>query len=921
MKRLATLTLCLIGMFVALLALPGTAYASATAGTIKGQVVDDSGLSLPGALCTLRSASLIGGAQQRSTDDEGSFTFVELPPGSDYELSVQMNGFGPVKRTGIQVALGRTTTLTIEMKFGGETVEVVDTNKTIDTEAASHGSTLSKEFLSRIPSGRSYQDVVLQAQGVTGGGGGNPNSAGASSNENTIMLDGINITDPVTGTFSLNFNFDAIEEIQVITGGFDPEYGESLGAVFSIVTKSGGNTLEIIANALYQNSNWGPKIDARYAPDGYLISPTGFDASGQTVDVGLVVSGPVLKDRVWFLGSYQYARSLYANIGVELPRDYDAHYFFGKLTVQPSSAHRFTVQLQTDPTTVDNIAQYSTVLPEAQGRQAQGGALGSLKWNWFINPDTNLETSFSIQKSFIEQSTTPCTHDQRLGYNPCDPDERDNFVDYYTPGRTGLYGAYDSVNYGVYVFDDRWRYELGTKFSLLQVDFLGKHDFKAGIAGDFVLWDQVYGYNGNLLFYDLYVNNFDPSSLENFYWIELSGSQQYRSTGFHLGAFVQDVWKPVENLTFRYGIRYDRAALRNDAGVPIIDVGIFGPRAYAVWDPWNNQKTKVYGGYGRFNDTGRLSVASYLSQSGLGQKLFVGEYFARAGDLYGQYSSAAANAVEYSTTNTTQVFENTTVPHSDEFTLGAQREIVADLAASVEFTGKFTRNVYVLDETNLLYDEDGYSLIGSRSGTQDVLFRLRTPAVALRDYYQTDIVLERNFSDRWLMLASYSYVVSRGRVQNSLTSAALANPAQVDLYYGNLGTDIRHQVKLAGAWDLPTDPWTAKIGTSGQFFSGSPLSRQYYSPGGGFTVADYSLLKERAGTYTRTSPFWQLSILAEQAIPVRKGKLAATLQVDNIFSNRYPVGTYSYYVSAENRYIVYYRQDPITFRVGAKYEF
>jgi hypothetical protein len=914
MMRLRTLTICLLGLLVAFLALPGTAYASATAGQIKGQVLDDSGLAIPDALVTLSSPSLIGGSQQRTSDADGEFTFVELPPGSDYKLLAQKQGFGAVTKEGVIVSLGRTTNVTVEMKYGGETVVVEEQKKTIDTESASHGSTLTKDFLSRIPSGRSYQDVVTQAAGVTGGGG-NPNSAGAASNENTFMLDGINITDPVTGTFSVNFNFDAIEEIQVITGGYDPEYGESLGAVVSVVTKSGGNTLEIIANGFYRNLNWGPKMDSRWSSDGYEIAPTGFDSSGQTVQVGLTISGPIVKDRVWFLGSYEYDRTLYSNVGVELPRDYDGHYFFGKLTAQPTSAHRFTVQLQADPTTIDNIAQYSTVFSDAQGRQAQGGYTTSVKWNWFINPEANLETTVSYQKSFIEVATVPCTHDKTTGYNPCDPDEPENYTDFETPGRVGLYGAYDDDNYGQYYFDDRFRVFGESKLSLLQVDFLGKHDFKAGVETNFLSWDQVQGYNGNLLYYDLYENPFDPNTLKNFYWIEVSGPYQYHATGFHLGAFVQDVWKPIQNLTFRYGVRYDRAVQRNDADVPVIDVGIFGPRAYAVWDPFNNEKTKIYGGYGRFNDAGRLSVASYLSQSGLGQKLFVGEYFSN------YTSDTVQNAGDYTTENTTQIWDNTTVPHSDEFSLGAQREIIPDLAAGVQFTGKFTRNVYVLDETNLLYDQDGYGLIGSGNGTLDVLYRLRTPAIALRDYYQTDISLQRQWAKRWLMLATYSYVVSRGRVQNSLTSAALANPAQVDLYYGNLGTDIRHQVKLSAAWDIPNDPWTTTLGMSGYYLSGSPYSRYYYSPSGNLTTGDYALLKERLGTYTRSSPYWQVSILVEQDIPVRKGKLSGTLQVDNVTNNRYPISTSSGYISTENRYIVAYRQDPVSVQIGAKYEF
>jgi hypothetical protein len=917
MLQMRTLTLRLLGLFAALLVLAGPVHASATAGALKGQVVDDGGLSIPGVLVTLSSPALIGGSQQRTSDEEGRFLFVELAPGT-YDLVAQMQGFGRVRKTGIEVGLGRTTQIPVEMKVGAEELTIEAKAPAVDTEKAGSSTTFSKEFLSRIPSGRSYQSVVSQTAGVVGGG--NPSSGGASTNENTFLLDGTNITDPVTGTFSLNFNFDAIEEIEVITGGYDPEYGESLGAVVSIVTRSGGNSLEVVANAFYSNGDWGPKMDSRYASDGFEISPTGFDETSQTMSMGVVVSGPIVKDKIWFLGSYSYERSLYANVGIQLPRDYDGHYFFSKVTAQPSSAHRFTVQFATNPTTVDNTDQSDTrIFPEAQSRQAQGGYLTSLKWNWFINPDTNLETFASFQKSFIESAGVPCTHDGNLGYHPCDPTEEENYTDYETPGHIGLYGAYDSANAGSYYFDDRYRFQATSKYSLLQVDFFGKHDFKVGIDGSYLLWDQISGYNGNLIFYDMYENAFDPDTLKNFYWLETSGPSIYRSTGYHVGAFIQDVYKPVENLTFRYGLRYDRAVHRNDAGTPIVDVGLFGPRVYAVWDPWANNKTKVYGGYGRFNDTGRLSVASYLSQSNLGQKVMTGEYFGNS------ESTAAANAGDYSTANTISVLDGTTAPHSDEFSIGAQREVVTDIAVGVDFTGKFTRNIYNFDETNLIYDEDGYSYVGSGDGTLDPYYRLRTPAIALRDYYQTDVSVTRGFADRWLLNVTYSYVVSRGRVQSGL-STVLANPAQTDLWYGNLPYDIRHQLKVQAAWDLPIDPWTTSIGVRGQLFSGVPLSRFYYSgadslAGGGDS---YSLLKEPRGTYGRAGATWDVAVLVEQDIPVRKGKLSATAQLENLTNNQYPyylADSYSYYINTQNRYIIAYRQDTIQAQVGVKYEF
>ena len=916
MTWLRTLPLRLLGLLVAALALTGPALAAG--GTIRGTVVDQDELAVPGVLITLSSPSLIGGTQQRTSDGDGQFVFVELAPG-DYEILAQKQGMGSVRKSGVQASLGRVTNVVIEMKIGGEAIDVVAEKPTVDTTKASSGQTFSKEYLSRIPTGRSYQQVVAATAGVAGGG--NPSSGGASTNENQFVLDGANVTDPVTGTFSTNFTFNAIEEIEVITGGFDPEYGESLGAVISVVTKSGGNTLSFLANGFYLNGNFGPRTDARFSHDGFPLAPTGFDDTAETVQAGGQVGGPIVKDHIWFFGAYEYNRTLYSNVGVQLPRDFESHYFFGKLTAAPNEKHRLTLSFTTDPTTVDNIEQGdTTLLPESQGRQAQGGTITTLKWNWFINPEANLETLASFQKSTIVVSGVPCTHDLTLGYNACEPDELENTTDYTTPGRVGLFGAYDSVNYGFYYFDDRYRGQFSSKYSLLSVEdpLGGKHDLKAGVTVDYLGWNQVQGYSGDLIYYDLYENIANPETYTNYYWIETSGPSVYNSTGYHIGAFIQDVYKPIENLTFRYGLRYDRGVMRNDAGEPIIDVGSFGPRAYAIWDPWNDQKTKIYGGYGRFSEVGRLDVASYLSSSNLGQKLFVGEYFSNTDG-----STATNNANDFNTENTITLFGNTIAPHSDEFTLGAQREVVTNLSVGAQFTGKFTRNVYSFDEANLIYDEDGYAILGGSTNTLNNLYRLRSPTIAQRDYYRVDVTVNRNFSQRWLVSGTYSYVSSYGRVQDS-AGAALANPSQVELMYGELPYNYNHQGKLQVAWDLPNDPWTTKIGGAFEAFSGSPITRYYYSDANSFQSGGdtWALLKTPRGTYGEAPGYWDASILLQQEIPaVKKGKLAATLQVNNISNNQYGPSYYGYYVSANNRYVIAFRQDRVQAQLGALYEF
>lgn len=899
------LPLLLLRLLVLVLLLPvQIALAGVTTGVIKGTTVDEGGLPIPGVLVTIKSPNLMG-VRQGDTDIEGRFFFAELPPGV-YELTAEKPGFAKISKPNLEVYVGRNTAVTIEMplRSSGEEIVVEGSRPSIDTEQTSQTTVLTKEFLQRIPSGRSYQQVVQAAPGVSGGS--NPNVGGASYNENTYVLDGVNITDPVTGTFSLNFDFEAIEEIQVLTSAFDPEYGVNLGGVIALTSESGGNTLEFKVTGYYENGNWSPKLDARYAADGYELAPTDYDSQYQILSLSAKLAGPIIRDKMWFISTYRMERSLISYSGVKLPRDYEGHYVFGKLTWQPSASHKFTLLAQTNPTSIDNIVQSRYSYPEAEGRQAQGGFITSLQWQWFPLPTASFDSKNSIQKLFIELSQVPCTHDQDLGYNPCSEDELENSIDYLTPSRVGQNNAYSSGNFYYFMFDDRWSLSTSNKFSLLQVDFLGTHDLKFGLEADARLRNYTVMYGGNMLYYDLNALAYNPDTYSNYYWVEYSGPRVFDQDAYHVGAFAQDAWKPVDNLTMRYGMRFDRSTIYNDVGEQVLATNAWGPRFGVAWDPWGNNKTKFSAAIGRFNDMGRLAVAGFLNRTDIGSKLFLGEYF-------GAYTNATADNYSYTPANNPYIVADELVaPHSDDLVIGAEREIIQDLVALANVEFKRTENLYEDDETNLYWDEDGYNVIGTYNGDYESIYRLRTPSVARRDYMRLTTGFRRNWADRWLLQAYYSYTKSRGTTLDAIGSY-LDTPPQ-DQYYEDqiLGTDLTHQATLSGAWDLPgTDPWTTTLGALIDYQSGYPTSRTYSSPGLG------SYYQSTIGTYARTEGYVEMNIRAEQAIPVRKGKLSGVVELSNVFNSHQGTA----YVSGDNRWIIYDRQNPLSVTAGAEYEF
>ncbi|MBT3222735.1 MAG: TonB-dependent receptor, partial [Proteobacteria bacterium] len=501
--------------------------------------------------------------------------------------------------------------------------------------------------------------------------------------------------------------------------------------------------------------------------------------------------------------------------------------------------------------------------------------------------------------------------------HPCRPWEPEGDVDWETPGRVGLYGAYNSVNYGYSYFDDRIRYQASSKVSLLAVkDPLGgTHDFKAGVEVNQTVWDQIQGYSGNTLYYDLNAIGYDPETFANFYHYEITGPIKFRTSGSTWSAFVQDAWKPVNNFTLKYGTRFDHTVMRNDLGEASVTGSMWGPRFMAAWDPFGDQRTKIAGGWGRFNDTGRLAISSYTSASGYGQKLYVGEYF-KDGQGLGFLNNAAGMAVIYPIENRNIAHDKLRMPKVDEVILQLQREVIQDVAVGIDFTGKFTRNLFEPDEMNLIWDEDGSSIIGSREADPQVSQgRLRTPNLARRDYYQIDIKAVKVDSRRWAGQLVYTYTTSVGSSVGALSGSFMNDP-QTQFNYGPLTTDLRHVFKGYGYWNLPTDPWDQVISFYFAYFSGRPLERLYY----GEENSTYDLRIFPRGIYHRYNPVWALNVQFQQDIDVRKGDFSLYVSAENVFNNRAPASLgYAFYT--ENRLFAYSRQDPLQLMFGAKYSF
>ncbi len=216
------------------------------------------------------------------------------------------------------VRSGQTATLRVTLDIGGVTEQVNVTAlppPLVDVTRAVSGTDITLRLTESLPTGRSYQSYLQLVPGVMPDSQispGNPasrsgvnfkeNSATADniggSTDNAYYFEGINVTDPVTGTFGANLNTEIIQEQKVITGGIPAEYVGASGLISTVITKSGSNQYSGSANYFFRN-------DGFVAENIHTTSTAAFN----TKDTAFTIGGPVVKGKLWGFGSFRYVNT------------------------------------------------------------------------------------------------------------------------------------------------------------------------------------------------------------------------------------------------------------------------------------------------------------------------------------------------------------------------------------------------------------------------------------------------------------------------------------------------------------------------------------------------------------------------------------------------------------------------------------
>jgi hypothetical protein len=300
---------------------------TASTGALFGEVLDPSGRGVPHAAVEVKNQE-IAVSRSSFTDDDGHFAFPLLSPGK-YQVEVVKTGYAQAQSTSVEIPVTESIRVTIAMKIATRTehVEVQAKVSQLQGDSVALGRVVDSRSIQALPlASRNFTQIVDLSPGVVSGvnnaaeaGPGGSGLAqidagndgiyvhGSRSYDNSYLFDGVPVTDIQASNIASGGipipNPDSIQEFKVQTGLYDVSFGERAGASVSLVTKSGTNSIhgsvfEYLRNNVLNANDYFRNLAGQPRPD---LKQNQF---------GFTVGGPILRDRVYYFGSYQGTRQV-----------------------------------------------------------------------------------------------------------------------------------------------------------------------------------------------------------------------------------------------------------------------------------------------------------------------------------------------------------------------------------------------------------------------------------------------------------------------------------------------------------------------------------------------------------------------------------------------------------------------------------
>lgn len=302
---------------------PAANAQTVTTGTVIGTVTDPSGAAVSDATVVLRNKATNSQATQK-TNSVGQYTFVNVAPG-EYQVMVKKDGFRTADVPSLTVDVAKSYNIDVKLEIGAASESVTVTTEArveLQTTDAQIGDVVAGETLSRLPTlTRDASELLTLQPGTTpydtpanGGFGNNGGTvAGARSDQNSISLDGIDITDNTVGGGATAVNFiptgvESLEEFKVGVTNANGTFGRSSGGQITLISKGGSNTFHGDGYWFHQSDGYNANSwDLNHTPDANgnpLTRKAPFKDNREGVSVG----GPIFHDKTFFFANYEKRR-------------------------------------------------------------------------------------------------------------------------------------------------------------------------------------------------------------------------------------------------------------------------------------------------------------------------------------------------------------------------------------------------------------------------------------------------------------------------------------------------------------------------------------------------------------------------------------------------------------------------------------
>jgi hypothetical protein len=847
------------------------AIAQTESARISGRVTDPTDAVVGGAQCTITNIET-NVSITTTTNEDGIYVIPDLHPGT-YRLTIQKDGFRTVVQPKLELYVQDAVNENFALALGSvsETSTVVDEAPVLQTDSAAVSTVVDQQFVKNMPlNGRSFQSLIALTPGVVftsqSLGDGQFSTNGQYSNTNYFMVDGVSAnfgvrisglgqtlggaTPGLTAQGGTNgiVSVDAMKEFRVQTSSYAPEFGRTLGAQISIVTKSGANqfhglVFDYVRNDIFDARNY---FDAPALPKPPL----------RQNDFGGTVGGPILKDKTFFFFSHEGLR-------LRLPQTASGEFFTTSARAAIAPAYQPIVNALPLPAP-------NAPLIDPSCDNVTNPCLANITVG-YSNPSSLNATSIRIDHSLNKKITLFARYNhapsyeatrfwEELSYNRANMDtvtagatillaptkvndfranwsrntatfiiSLTNFAGAEVPPTSVLFPVSSpfSPEKGqaavIFPFVDM-DVRQGTQYFNIQrqLNFVdtfswavGVHQFKFGIDYRRLspTAQESTGYGFFPSGYDELVAGTVSSGI-------LSSSDPFSVKLDNYSLFAQDTWKATNHLTLTYGLRWEINAppVSADQGKPLYAVqGIFdsNPLAVVPGPLWHTRfgnfaprigaayqitpKTVLRGGFGVFYDLGYGSVGQAAFGFPYSRDIFIAASPALPFDV----SNAAFQPPPFSTTISPQFFQVSAVdphlrlPFNMQWNAAIERDLGANQTLTATYVGADGRQLQRQDILHVMFMPDGNSPTV-----------LATRNAGYSHYNAMQLQFQRRVSHGLQALVSYSLAKSSdvgSSDANGLVAASLSDIVLPPLTPSDL--DIRNSLAGAVSYEVPAPPW------------------------------------------------------------------------------------------------------------------